>query len=254
MSRAGTSLCIQGFGRIVNILVAFVAAFWFVLKALIELTPSLIFYDAIVTILFTGFLILISAKVMEEKSKLYSIFMIALGVILHGVVIFYGLSSTSILSVAVLEPFFVAIYIYWSIILGYNIAKSSGITESSPPMDRLLPLILVILGAGGFYIGLPYLVSQFFVPGSPLFTVPIAGLLTSLILVGASMMSLRSHAVYWFLFFVGLGITVAPFLLPAFVLTSYYEQIFFVGHIMFKFFGVVAVAYVNPPPEYSGLQ
>ncbi|NHI89990.1 MAG: hypothetical protein EAX87_10735 [Candidatus Thorarchaeota archaeon] len=253
MSRAGASLCVEGFGKIVNILVAFVAVFWLLLKAIIQMDAWLLApYDVPVSVLFTGFLILASAKVMEKKSTLFSIVMIAIGIIMQGVVIFYGLSSTSFINAAVLEPFFVAIYIYWSVILGHNIAKSSGISESSTPMERLPPFVLAVIGAVGLYINLPYLVSAYFVPSYPPYTIPVASLLTSLILIGASMMSLRSHSIYWILFFMGLGISIAPYFLPAVLSMPYYGLIWFVGDIMYKFFGVAAVAYVTPPPKYSG--
>ncbi len=245
MSRAGTSYCVMGFGKIVNIIVAFVAAFWLLLKALF-IMEYIYGLDLLLTVVFTALLIITSAKFREERNKMLPILMIPLGLVLQSILYFFVTPDFPYNLLASLDAFLIAIYIYWSANLGFNIAESRGIDESSLPINRIIPLILIFIGAVGLIVGLPRIVAGYFVPGSSdlleiaPYYYPINGLLTSLIVIGASAMSLRPNSIYTVLFLIGFIIVLLPYFINVSSIPSY-GTLWTIGDIMYKLFGVLLV-------------
>ncbi|MBE0527459.1 MAG: hypothetical protein IH631_10995, partial [Candidatus Thorarchaeota archaeon] len=238
-------------------IVAIIAFVWFVFRFADFVVPSLLsgIYSIIhypLTIIMTALIIVYSAKDYERRSVVVLLIVIPITLLLDYLAIVTLSFSYFII---IFEPFLIAIMIFSSMALGFELKGILKSRISSGMITIVIPILLIATGAFGLLMELPGIISLLLYSGSdPLVTIGISvtvqSVLFLLIYIGSAAIELPRTPLYWVIF-IGCAASLIIFNLlnlHSILLLAYLNIVMMIA---FRFFGVVAATMNQTTQRYS---
>lgn len=259
MSRVTSYYSIPVLNRVFPPIVAIIAFVWFVIRVAYYVLPTLlsVIYSVVyypLSIIMTGLIIIFSAMDYERRSVVGLLVTISIALLLDYFLI-VSLSFSYFL--IAFEPFLIAIVIFSSIALGFELNGILKLRISSGIIALVIPLLFVAIGSIGLMMELPGIISFLLYSGSESMInigiiITIQNMLFFLIYVGSAAIEFTRTTLYWVIF-IACGVSLIIFnilSLNMFVLFAYLNLVL---AIAFRFFGVAA-AIMNQPVQRYGTE
>ena len=191
----------------------------------------------------TALIIVYSAKDYERRSVAVLLIVIPIVLLLDYLVI---VSLSFSYFIIIFEPFLIAIMIFSSMALGFELKGILKSRSSSGLIAMVIPLLLIATGALGLMMELPGSISLLLYSGSDSMItigiiITVQSTLFSLIYIGSAALVLPRTPFYWVIFLVSAGLLIVDNILYLFSF-SQLAYLNLVASIAFRFFGVVAAS------------
>ena len=239
--------------------VAIIGFVWFVISDAYYVLPILlseiylvIYYP--LSIIMTALIIIFSAKEYERRSVGGLLVAISVSLILdYFLIVSLSFSSFFI----IFEPFLIAIMIFSSMALGFELKGILKSRISSGMITIVIPILLIATGSFGLLMEIPGIISLLLYSGSdPLITIGIIitvhSMLFLLIYIGSAAIELPRTPLYWVIF-IACGVSLIIFNILSLNMVVLFAYLNIVITIAFRFFGVAA-AIMNQPIQRYGTE